>query len=261
MSKLVDLLSKAGEQSPAPLGFGLASRRQESSPQIVVVARAIPGEMPGKQLAEVRADAFLIGPESAEDPKLGKLAKQLEGRIWGVRLVEFNADQVRDLKEKGCDFIVFESMSTEAGVLNEEEVGVVATVDSELGELATRAIGELPLDAVLFSPPQRDLPLTVEKLIDIQVVVGLVDRPRIVEAPMGLGQEDLQALRDLGIAGVIVDIPPADVVATVKEAIDNLPRPKRRPTAGDALVPHATPPSPEMPAPDDDGDEDDDEDY
>ena len=255
MSRFIDLLEKAGQQAPPSLGFARASGGQGPAPQIILVARLLPKDLakaPG--LAKADVDAFLV---ALDGEKLGA-PKGLRERLWGGRLEEFSSAQVKQLTEKGCDFIVFESMDTEAAVLNEEDLGTIVTISSDLPEEVIRSTCELPVDAVLFSPSLRSLPLTVEQLVAIQRVRGLTDKHFIVEAPLGLGQADMEALRNLGVAGVIVDIPPLDKLSEVKGSIENLPRRKARPSQRDALIPEVGARSAESaPVPEEDGDEDD----
>ena len=232
------MLEKAGREAPASIGFGQASGREDASTEVVLVARVLTEDLAkNPRLAEANVDAFLLAPKSARDSTLGPSAKALGGRIWGVRLAKFSGAQVRTLLKKGCDFIVFERTETEAEVLNEDAVGTVVTLGSELAEEAIRATTELPLDAALFSPAQRTLPLTIENLIDIQRVLGLMDKPFIVEAPLGLGQGDLEALRNLGIAGLIVDMDSVGKIAELRGKIDGLPRRRRRGGRRNAILP------------------------
>ena len=261
MSKLIELMERAGQQAPKPLGFAPAAELRDLAPQVVLLARLLPGDLKkDKSLAGASVDAFLVGPQSAEDPLLETAARSLGERPWGVRLVEFGAAQVKQLMERGCDFIVFESMKTEAAVLNKEDLGTIVTLSHDLGEEVVRSVCELPVDAVLFSPAQRILPLTVESLAHIQRVRGLTDKPMMVEAPDGLGESDLEALRNLGIAAVIVDVPPVKRAEKVKKAIKSLPRRTQRRAEREALAPHIGPASEGgMPEPGDD--EDDDEDF
>ena len=259
MSKFIEMLESAGERAPGPIGFGPAAARKPT-PQIVLVARVLEEELAGDPgLADADAVALLLG---ADYPLAEPAVTALKDKVWGVRLSEpsvFSADQAKSLLENGCDFIVFESMETEAGALIEEDLGTVATVSPDLGEETVRATVALPLDAVLFGPAQRNQPLTVGDLVEVQRVRRLVSMPFIVEAPMGLGQADLQALRDLGVAGLIVDAPPLEKIAEVKALIEALPRPQRGRSRDSALVPYVSGDVPVGPAEpeEDDAEEDD----
>ena len=96
--------------------------------------------------------------------------------------------------------MVFESWDTEASLLNEEDLGVIATVrvtttEKEgryygvpaMDEQAVHALSELTYGLV-FSPALRDLPLSVEAAVDIQRILSVVDKPLIVEARKGLAR-------------------------------------------------------------------------
>ena len=232
------MLEKAGQEAPASIGFAQASGGRAASTEVVLVARVRAEDLAkNTRLAEANVDAFLLAPKSARDSTLRVCADVLDGRVWGVRLAKFSAAQVRTLLKKGCDFIVFEQAETEAEVLNDETLGTVVTIGSGLAEEVIRATMELPLDAALFSPTQLALPLTVENLADIQRVLGLVGKPFLLEAPPALGRGDLEALRNLGIAGLSVDLASAGEIAELRANIDSLPRRRRRTGRSDALLP------------------------
>ena len=111
-------------------------------------------------------------------------------------------------------------------MLNDEALGKLLNVGHELDEEVGRAVQDLPIDGVLFSPPGDLLPLTVKKLIDIQMVRGLVDKPLVIEAPSSLGPADLEALRDAGIEGLVVQLSEGDAIGALRESIAALPRRK-----------------------------------
>jgi hypothetical protein len=248
------------------MGFGPPAGQDRHGSQIILVARVLSDELaanPG--LGDADADAFLVAPKSADDATIDAIAASFEKSPWGVRLSEFSAAQASQLAAKGADFIVFESMSTQASVLNVEDLGVIATIEASMGDEAIRALSELPLDAALFSPSLRELPLSFETAIDLQKVLGLLNKPLIVEAPDGIEQRDIELLRNIGVSGLILDLhtkDDIDRIATTQKAIDGLPRPKSGRTHGDALVPHvAAGPAASAPTPDEDDDEDDYDDF
>ena len=178
MSKLIEMLNATGTRSRAGVGFGLASRRQKAAPEVVLIGRVLPKDLAKKpKLAQAEADAFLVGiPDQLKENALDAISKALKDKVWGVRLGEFSAEQSRQLADNGCDFIVFESMDTEAAVLK-EEMGAIVTLAHGLETDVVRAVRYLPIDAVLFSPSLRELPLTVGRLVDVLRVRGHVDRP------------------------------------------------------------------------------------
>ena len=259
MSKFIELIEKAGQQTNSPMGFAQARGQSGVAPQLILVARVLPKDLQKQpSLAETNADAFLVGG-LLEDRKLDSSTKSLSGQLWGARLSQFGASEVKRLMKMGCDYIVLESMDTEAAVLNEEDLGTVITLGGDLGEEAIRSICELPVDAVLFSPAQRAQPMTIGHLASIQRVRGLTDKPLLVEAPLGLGEPDLKALRNLGISALIVDVPPATKITKVKASIEGLP-PRMPPRESrDAQLPQlASAPEASRPSPED---QDEDEDF
>ena len=242
MSKLVELLEKAGQQIPEPMGFGSAARRQKATPAIVLVARVLPEKLaksPG--LVEADADAFLV----ADDPAMTKVTATLKGLVWGVRSSEFTAAHAAELASGGCDYVVFESMKTEASLLTQhEELEAVVTVTGDHDEETVRALCDLPVGAALFGPGIRDLPMTVQTAKALQMVLGVLDKPLMAEAPEGMAQQDLKLLRDIGVAGLIVDLDTPDDVdklAKIKGDIETLPRPRPRRGGRDALIPQTGP--------------------
>ena len=273
MSKFIDLLTKAGQQSPAPMGFSPASTRAEAAPEIVLVARVLPGPLAKvPELVDSDADVYSLGADLADEKGTDGAAKALKDRVWGVRSPEeLRRSDGQKLAKKGCDFVVFGSWDTEATLLNEEDLGVVVTVRVTTTEKEGRFYAVPPMDeesvhalselahGLLLSPAIRDLPLSVETAVDIQRILSVVDKPLIVEAPEGIGPGDLGLLRNMGVAGLYVDLDrPEDLkrIAEVKKAIDALPRRRPRDGRRDALVPSTPTETPSsMPEPDEDDDD------
>ncbi len=237
MSKFIDMLEKVGQLAPTPMGFGAAARRNNAAPQIALVGQVQPQGVQGVSGAQV--DAFLVSLDSWDEASLDQVRDALGERLWGVRVNGLSKEQAAMLKEKGCDFIVFDAEGTAAAVLNDEEMGKVLAIGEGLDEDTARAIQDMPIDAVLFTPGKEIVPLTVQKLIDIQLVRCLVDKAFLMATPAALAPDDLEGLRNAGITGLLVDVPSAGAVAGLKQAIDGLPRRRPRPASRDAIVPHA----------------------
>jgi hypothetical protein len=266
MSKLVDLLDKAGEQQPAPMGFGPASERAQPAPQLILLARVLSDEIiKDPSLGEVDVDSFLVALHSEDAATIDAIAATFGERPWGVRLSEFSAAQASLLQGKGCDFIVFESMATQASVLDEEDLSAIMTMTADTDEETARALNQLPLDAVLYGPSLRQLPLSVETAVEIQKVLGRLEKPLIVEAPEGIGERDLELLRNMGVAGLILDLDTKDDIdrmAKMRRAIEELPRRDPKTAHRDAVLPQlAAEPEASAAAPgeDDDGEDEDEE--
>ena len=241
MSKLIERLEKAGLQAPALMGFGPASRRDSSYPSIILIGRVTPDELAkGTGPSDAQVDAFMVSVSSWKAAPLDSIAPALRDRLWGVRVNGLDGERARQLKENGCDFVVFDADGTAAEVLNDEALGKVMAIGADLSEEAAHAIHELPIDGVLYSPDKDLVPLTVQRLIEIQQVRGLVDSPFVMAAASALGPPELESLRNAGIAGLVVETSSAEAIANTKEAIANLPRRGPSSKSSDAIAPRAT---------------------
>ena len=264
MSKLIEMLDKTTDASPSPLGFGAASGRIPTNPSIVLIGQAAADEVNGNPtLADSKADAFLVTMTSLDGNALDGIKKALKDRLWGVRVGSLNEDQAAQLKKNGCDFVVFDPENTSAAVLNDEELGSIIAVEADLDEETGGAITGLSLDAAIYAPGESILPLTVQRLIEVQLVRGLVGKHFLISVPAGMTTSDLEALKGAGIAGMVMNLSSQEDVAKAKEAISQIPnrRPRSRergrysvqaPTAGFVAASQQNVP--------DDDDEDDDED-
>ena len=238
MSKLIDMLEKAGQQLPGPMGFGPATERGAERNQIVLLARVLSDVLAkDRSLTEAQADAFLVGGNLDEAEEV---ANALGDHTWGFRNTGLTAADASKLAESGCDFVVFESFESEAAVLNIEDLGVVVTVDADMDDETVHSLGALPVGAALVSPSLRELPLTVQTAANIQKLARLVGKPTIVEAPEGIGGQDIEVLRNIGVAGLIVDLDDTgdlDRIAKTREAIAKLPKRLPKSPRRDALLP------------------------
>ena len=241
MSKFIERLDKVGQETSAPLGFGTASRRDASSSNMMLVGTiSSDGLSKNRGASEVEVDAIVVSLDSPEGKSIDGVVDSLKDRLWGVRVGAINEEQAAQLKEKGCDFVVFEIGETAAAVLNDEDLGKLVAVAPDLSEDLAHAIHELSIDGVLFSPEGDLLPLTIRKMVDIQMVRGLIGRHFLMAAPSNLGSSDLEVLRNAGIGGLVIDLSSTEDVSKTKEAIANLPRHKQKPRGRDAVVPQTS---------------------
>ena len=264
MSKLIELLDKTTDASPSPLGFGAASGRIPTNPSIVLIGQAAVDEVNGNPtLAESKADAFIVTMTSLDSNALEGIQKALKDRLWGVRVGALSEEQASQLKEKGCDFVVFDPENTAAAVLNDEELGSIIAVNADLDEETGGAITGLSIDAAIYAPGESILPLTVQRLIEVQLVRDLVGKHFLITIPAGMTTSDLEVLKNAGIAGMVMNLSSQEDIANAKEAIKRIPhrRAKSRdrgrynvqaPTAGFVAASHQ-----DVPDHDDDDDEDD----
>lgn len=235
MSKLIELLDKTTESSSSPLGFGAASGRVPSNPAIVLIGQASADEVNGNPaLSDSKADAVIVTVSSLDGSALDGIQKALKDRLWGVRVGALNEEQASQLKEKGCDFVVFDPENTAAAVLNDQDLGAIIAVNADLDEETGGAITGLSLDAAIYAPGESILPLTVQRLIEVQLVRDLVGKHFLISIPAGMTTSDLEALKGAGIAGMVMNLSSQEDIAKTKEAIGEIPhrRPKSRDRGG-----------------------------
>lgn len=232
MSRLIEMLDKTQSASEA-IGFA-ASRRSAANPSIALIGRATAGELADNPaLADAPADAVLVTLDASDAAAVGRVSAALKNAVWGARVGSVSAADARALKDAGCDFIVFDAEDTAAAALNDGDIGKILAFDPEtpdFSEDAARAVRTLDIDGALFTPPDGLLPLTVQRLLNIQAARALVRRRSVLTAPTDLAAPDLEALRNAGIVGLVVSLAAADL-ARMRDAIAGLPR-RRSPRGG-----------------------------
>ncbi len=258
MSKFIEMLTKVDEQAPAPMGFGLRATDRRTANAVAIAGAVAPSGLTKAKAAVKNVDAVLLNSTDKDQKTLDKAAAKLDDQIWGVRGGTVSGDQARHLAEAGCDFIVFDAEGTSAALLDIDDIGKVVTIGDELDEDMARSIAGIPIDAVLYTPSELDLPLTVGGLLALSRVRGLLDLPYIMAVSGAVTGDDIAALRNVGIAGLVMDLTAADDIASTAEAIKNLPRKKPRNNKSNALVPRVAADGPQEHEDDDYPDEDED---
>ncbi len=239
MSKFVEMLEKTHDSTPPPLGFGAAAKQEDRNPPIVLIGQATPEDISGNaSIADAKVDAILLSLTSSESKSVDGVSDSLKDKLWGIRVGAISEEQATSFKEKGCDFIVFDAESTSASVLNDEDLGKIIALPPDLEEDMGQAIHGLSVDCVLYSPIESILPLTVQGLIEIEMVRGLVGKQFVMAAPSDLGKSDLEALKNAHISGLIVNLSATDDISSTKDAIMDLPQHKAD-RSGDRLMAQA----------------------
>ena len=258
MSKFIEMLTKVDEQAPAPMGFGLRNADRRSANALAIAGTVAPSGLAKAKAAVKSVDAVLLNSTDKDQKTLDKAAAKLNDEIWGVRGGTVSADQARHLAEAGCDFIVFDAEGTSAALLDIDDIGKVVTIGDELDDDMARSIAGVPIDAVLYTPGELDLPLTVGGLLALSRVRGLLDLPSIMAVSGAITGDDIAALRNVGIAGLVMDLSAPDDIASTAKAITSLPRKKPRHNRSNALVPRVAADGPQEYDDDDYPDEDED---
>ena len=262
MSKLLDLLQRISDGSPAPLGFGAA--RATNLPGMALVGRSSrpgTGRRPrGAPDAAASLDAVIVDGASGADylKQLGNLMANLP---WGPGLTAPSTADVQGCRDGGADLLAFGLDSAASAISGEDDLARVLTVGPDLSDRQLRAVSALPVDCFILDMTAVSGPWTLQDLVTVGSLSRRTDKYVLVQISAIPASEDLAALRDMGASGLILDLArvKAGDLAGLKTALLEMPRPRRRrdrsranvPTAGFA---YSAAPSRE----DDDGGDDDD---
>jgi hypothetical protein len=231
MSKFINELKRVSQVGLQPMGFK-AVQAVPPKPRILLVAAL---EVNIQHLADYAAgaDAGLL-----QIPKLGSAAKtiqkicQVSNMPWGGWLRGISGEGTRSVVKAGCDFVVFPSDMTLA--ILKDDVGKILEVGTSLDEGLLRTINGLPVDAVLIgAEPEQDYHLTWHHLMLFQRCADLLAKPVLASVPSEVTADELQALWEAGVVGVVVATgieQPQGRIAELRQIIDKLafPSPGKR---------------------------------
>lgn len=233
MSKLSDRIKRAGRASsaPAPMGFNVSTVRRAEATMLTVVRIADAGKI-GEAVAK-GADVVIV--EKADAGKIQKEAGKTSGASIGAPINGGGKKEAVSLREAGADFLLLDIEGTLAEALIEEKVGFVLPVGLDADEIELRLLGDMPLDALLV--PGIDGRLTLRDAMRLRRVAGLARTPLMMPVDPGIEEAALQALRDCGVVGVVVDGSSLGKLDKLRETIGKLrPRGRRREESPDATI-------------------------
>ncbi|MYC29590.1 MAG: hypothetical protein F4X65_05805 [Chloroflexi bacterium] len=261
MSKLLDLLQRISDGSPAPLGFGAS--RAESVPGMVLVGRAGrpgTGRRPsGVPDAASSLDAVIVDGASGSDyiKQLGALMSELP---WGPYLNSPSDEDAQASRDCGADVLAFSLESGVAAISGEDDLARLVSVTGDLSDRELRAVSALPVDGFILDMTGVSGEWTLQDLVSVGSMTRRTDKHVLVQVSAAPAKSDLEALRDMGAGGLIIEVTTGNSAELAALKADLLgmarPRPRRRDRIR-ATVPGSgfTPSRP--PDHDDDGDDDD----
>ncbi len=251
MSKLIQRIERLGKDTPAPLGFGAATRRKAAPTMVLLASMSDPSA--ASKLDGVPLDGVIFTPETAIGSVLAKAASGLKDIPWGVQVQTPTADQVKDLVDAGCDFITLTGMGASLEALHNEDIGKFLVVAEGIKEEQSHSLEVMPVDGVVYADPVSS-PLNLEGLLQLACVRGEIGCCFLLPVSGTLTTWELECLRDIGVEGVIVDLETTDVDAlnALALTIADLPRRRSRVEFSSASLPRV---SARAQAPDDDDDD------
>ena len=244
MSRFIDKLNRVARVVPQSMGFGRAQLVSEK-PKILLIASLAQASVGGWADHVVGADAGLLHiPKLSSAAKtLGEMSQAVPDIPWGGWLRNVDRGGIKQMVKAGCDFVVFPAANTPLAPLQNDEIGKILEIESSLGEGLLRAINELSVDAVLIAGEQDEEHfLTWHHLMLFQRFADLLTKPLLASIPPNVTANELQALWEAGVDGVVIEVgagQPADKLKKLRQIIDKLVFPSQRKQGkAEALLPH-----------------------
>ncbi len=244
MSRFIDKLNQISQSVPQSIGFRRAQPASEK-PKILLIASLTGANVSGLADYVTGADAGLLRvPKLSSGAKTFREMSQAVPDIpWGGWLRNINQSGLKQMAKAGCDFVVFPAATTPLTLLQTGEIGKILEVEPSLSESLLRTVNELPIDAVLITTEQEgEYCLTWHHLMLFQRFADLLIKPLLVSIPLNVTANELQALWEAGMDGVVIEIgveQPADRLKKLHQVIDKLAFPSQRKRGKkEALLPH-----------------------
>jgi len=241
MSRFIDKLKQALLAVPQPMGFKAIPASLK--PRMLLVASLAEANVESLADYVAGADAGLlpISKLSSGVKTLKETSQAVPGIPWGGWLRNIGNREIEQMAKVGYDFVVFPAVTTPLAIVQNEKVGKILEVETSLSEGLLKAIDELPVDAVLIGGEKKE-GLTWHHLMLFQRFADLLTKPLLASIPAKVTTNELQALWEAGVSGVIVEVgvgQPVDRVSELRQAIDKLVFPSQRKRGkAEALLPY-----------------------
>jgi hypothetical protein len=261
MSLLVEKLTKQRQSEPQPMGFGfLLSKAKAEKLQMLLIPELAADNWEKLADSLKAVDAVMLDVTKVDDLGVVEKACQIkEAPPAGGWLKSSTAAVLKKILTTECDFVAFSPVAP-VSLTRKEKLGRILEIDIGLSDSLTRAAGDLPVDAVITTGKASELSLNISRLMQIQRLLHLVNKPLLVSIPDNLNTVELQSLWDMGVAGVVVEISDEKTLSSLTElraAIDKLEIPAFRKKAKTMAILPRTPA--EAPAPPEHEEEEEDE--
>jgi len=233
MSKFIDKLNQVSRVTPQSMGFKKTQPASEKS-KILLIAGLTGASTDGLADYVVGADAGLltIAKLSSGAKTLREISQAVPDIPWGGWLRNINRGETKQMAKAGCDFVVFPAATTPLTLLQNDEIGKILEVDSSLSDGLLRAANKLPIDAVLITAEQEArYSLTWHHLMLFQRFAGLLTKHLLASIPSNVTADELQALWEAGVDGVVIEVSieqPAGRLKELRQVINKLTFPSQR---------------------------------
>ena len=242
MSRLIDKLNQVSKTAPQPMGFTVA-QPVSPKPKLLLIASLHQVNINGLADYVAGADGGLLHiHQSSEAKALQEVSRAISDIPWGMWLGDSGQPEIKQITKTGCDFVVFPAAKTSLTILQNDAVGKILEVEASLSDGLLRAIDEMPVDAVLIAGELREHDfLTWHHLMLFQHFTNLLTKPLLVSIPSNMTANELQALWETGVDGVIAEVGagrPVKTLSNLRQAIDKPTFPsQRKRRKSEALLP------------------------
>ncbi|PKB63724.1 MAG: hypothetical protein BZY80_05610 [SAR202 cluster bacterium Io17-Chloro-G2] len=261
MSKFLDYMERITLAGPGGMGFGAA--RTGKTPAMALIGLVSGSYAKGLgTVSKLALDAALMsGIDNAAGLK--RIEKSLPSMPWGVKTSTLTEESARGFRDGGCDLLAFALENTAASALATDDAARILYIDAEIEERELRAIGALPVDALILPMTEISGPWELANLASVASISRRVDKYILVEVGGAPSASDLESLRNAGVHGLVLDVAAvgAHDLETLKSATLDMPR-QRPPGRGraSAIVPSSVFPSGAGPQREEEDEEEDDDD-
>jgi hypothetical protein len=155
-----------------------------------------------------------------------------------MRLGKAVAGAAATARGLGLDYLRVEDHDTPAAALLDEEVGFVLAIEDDATDTFLRILESMPFDALFAG--ELSQPFTLRRQLELRRISGFAHKPLLLRVQEMLSAEDLECLRDSGVAAVLVqaEARSARRLTALREAIAAMrPRRNRRDRDSTAVLP------------------------
>jgi hypothetical protein len=226
VSKFIDKLKAVSAGGLQPLGFRTVGVKPR--PKMLLVAHIA---QPGTEPDFSGADAVLVSVPKAGAKTPKTLFKSAPRIPWGGWIKDVGRKEVEQLGELKADFVVFPVAGVPKFILEDEKLGKIIEVEPAFDASLLKAIDDLPLDAVIVAGEKPTL--SWRELMLLRRGANLLNKPLLVVVSPDIIPEEMQALYDVGVRGVVV----ASKLDKLRRIINKLTPPKGGKGRAEPLLP------------------------
>jgi hypothetical protein len=224
MSFFIEKLTRLRQTDTRPMGFAV-SQTPSVKRRMLLIASLKAASLDKISGSVNQVDAILTEIGNSDDAvdieKACKIKEEIPNGVW---LKVSDMDVIKKVTDATCDFIVFPATAPLIST-QKDELGKILELDLSWSEGLIRTIDNLPIDAILMPVQNNAEHLTFDRLMLVQRLVYLVNKPILASISDNLSEAELQALWDTGVLGVVVEIIDENSEARLtdlRKAIDNL---------------------------------------